>query len=302
MRPEDYVNNVRPDGTATYLELNPVTPPLSSRGRGWEGVIVERDHFSPFDNGEVVYEEHFLGFVLDDDIHLSYAVEGRRAEGLYGNFECFLCPGQRPVHWRLDSPCHGLLVMIRPEKVWRAVQEMADLDPCRVHLIEQPRLRDPLVTQIGLTLMAELEGPGVGERLFVDSLLNTLTLHLIRRYSSLSGISDGPTDRSLSRSKLRRAIEAINDNLEAGISLAELAEATGVSVSHFEALFKRSTGVSPHQYLIRCRVERAKELLHREDLSLAQVAARTGFCDQGHLGRHFKRIVGVTPSAYRKES
>ena len=75
---------------------------------------------------------------------------------------------------------------------------------------------------------------------------------------------------------------------------------TGVSISHFEVLFKKSTGLSPHKYLLRCRVERSKELLRCEDLSLAQVAARTGFCDQGHLTRHFKRIVGVTPSGYRK--
>jgi AraC family transcriptional regulator len=302
VRPEDYVNNVRPDGTATYLDLNPVTPTLSSRGRGWEGLVVERDHFSPFDNGEVVYEEHLLGFILDDDVHLSYAVEGRRCEGRYRSDDYFLCPGQQPVHWRLDDPSHALVVMIRPEVIWRAAQEMTDVDPSRVLLLEQPRLRDPLLKQIGLTLMAELEGPAVGERLYVDSLLNTLTLHLIRHYSSLSHHPELPKDRGLPKSKLRRAIDAMQDRLEAGISISELAETAGVSVSHFETLFKRSTGLSPHQYLIRCRVERAKELLRRGDLSLAQVAARSGFCDQGHFGRHFKRSVGVTPSRYRKES
>ena len=76
-----YLNNVRPDGTASYRELNAQTPSLSSRDRGWDGVIVERDRFLPFDNGDVVYDEHLIGFVLDRDVHISHAVHGRRYEG-----------------------------------------------------------------------------------------------------------------------------------------------------------------------------------------------------------------------------
>lgn len=300
MRPEDYVHNVRADGTASYLELNRQTPHLSSRGRGWEGIIIERDCFFPFDNGDVVYDEHFIGFVLDPGVHLSHAVDGRRYEGFYGPGDLILSPGEQPVNWRLDDASDALVVSIRPEVMSRIVQETTNADPAKVQIIGQPRMRDPLITQIGTTLMAELEGPGIGERLYVDSLLNVLTLHLLRHYSSLSRHPDSPKDRGLSKSRLRRAIEAINESLETGISLDELAEATGVSVSHFEVLFKKSTGMSPHQYLLRCRVERAKELLRCEDLSLAQVAVRTGFCDHSHLTRHFKRIVGITPRDFRK--
>jgi AraC family transcriptional regulator len=299
LRPEDYLYNVRPDGTASYLELNRQAPPLSSRDRAWEGIIVERDRFFPFDNGDVVYEEHFIGFVLDHGVHLSHAVDGRRYEGVYGPGDFILSPGEQPVNWRLDDASDALVVSIRPEVLKRTVQETTDTDPAKVQIIGQPRMRDRLITQIGIMLTAELEGPGIGERLYVDSLLNVLTLHLLRHYSSLARRPDSPTDRGLPKSKLQRAIEAINENLEMGISLNELAGATGLSVSHFEVLFKRSTGLSPHQYLLRCRVERAKELLQCEDFSLAQVAARTGFCDQSHLTRHFKRIVGITPRDFR---
>jgi AraC family transcriptional regulator len=293
---------VRPDRTASYLELNHQTPRLSSRGRGWEGIVVERDRFFPFDNGEVLYEEHFLGFVLDHDVHLSHAVEERRYEGVYGPGDLILSPGEQPVHWKLDDESDALIVSIRPEVIRRVALETTGVDPAKVQIIGQPRIRDPLLTQIGLTLMAELEEPRIGERLYVDSLLNVLTLHLLRRYSSLSEQPAQPSDRGLPGPKLRRAIETIHDHVDTDISLAELAEVTGFSPSHFEVLFKRSTGLTPHQYLVHCRVERAKELLRCEHLSLAQVAARTGFCDQSHLTRHFKRIVGVTPSAYRRGS
>ena len=192
MRPEDYVYNVRPDGTASYLELNLQTPHLSSRSRGWEGIIVERDRFFPFDNGDVVYEEHFIGFVLDHGVHLSHAVDGHRYEGIYGPGDLILSPGQQPVNWRLDDASDALVVSIRPEVLRRLVQETTDADPARVRIIGQPRMRDPLISQIGMARTSELEGPGIGERLYVDSLLNVLSLHLLRHYSTLSRRPEPP--------------------------------------------------------------------------------------------------------------
>jgi AraC family transcriptional regulator len=304
MRPEDYLNNVRPDGTASYLELNAETPHLSSRGRGWEGIVVERDRFLPFDNGYVVYDEHVLVLFLGKNAHVSFAVDRSRYEGAYRHGDLILSPGQQPVHWRLEDATDALIISIHPDALGRIVRETTGADPAAVHIIGQPRLSDPLIPQIGLALLAELEGPGLGERLYVDSLVNTLTLHLLRHHSSLSERPIRSAERGLPRARLRRAIEAINDHLEVGISLNELAAAAGVGRAHFEVLFKRATGVSPHQYLLRCRVERVKDLLRSGDssLTLAQVAARAGFCDQSHLTRHFKRLVGTTPAAYRESS
>src|SRR5689334_10945260 len=114
MRREFYEANVRPDGTASYLELNPERPKLSSRGRGWDGVVVERDHFVPFDNGDVVYDEHFIGFVLGHEIHLASSLGGRRHEGFYSDGELFVSPGGQPVHWRLDDETDSLVVAVMP--------------------------------------------------------------------------------------------------------------------------------------------------------------------------------------------
>jgi AraC family transcriptional regulator len=302
VRPEDFVNNVRADGTASYLELNPQPPRLSSRSRGWEGIVVERDRFLPFDNGVVIYDEHIIGFVIDQQARLSHMVDGRRYEGIYGHGDLLLSPGERPVRWRVEEEWDGLVMTINPEVIRQVAREMG-LDASKVHLVGEPKVRDPLILQIGQALQSVLNEAKVGERLYVHSLRNVLATHLLRHHSSLSGRAfKGVPDRGLPQPKLRRAIAAIQDHLEQGISLTELAEATGVSASHFEVLFKRSTGVSPYQYLLRCRVERAKLLLRTENLSLVDVAARTGFCDQGHMSRHFKKIVGITPGGYRRKS
>ena len=74
-----------------------------------------------------------------------------------------------------------------------------------------------------------------------------------------------------------------------------------MSPSYFSRLFKQSTGYAPHQYVIRCRVERAKKLLLQEKLTIADIAYSLGFAHQSHLNRHFKRLVGVTPKKFRQQ-
>jgi AraC family transcriptional regulator len=100
--------------------------------------------------------------------------------------------------------------------------------------------------------------------------------------------------------KLRTVLEYIHQHLVADLTLRELAAVAHVSPYDFAQLFKISTGLSPRQYVIARRVERAKQLLRGEDdLTLAQVGGRAGFRDQGHFTRFFKRFFGVTPKRFR---
>jgi AraC family transcriptional regulator len=74
-----------------------------------------------------------------------------------------------------------------------------------------------------------------------------------------------------------------------------------MSPHYFSRLFKRSTGFAPHQYLIKCRIERAKQLLLKGKLTIAEVAYSVGFANQGHLNYHFKRLVGITPKTMLRQ-
>lgn len=103
----------------------------------------------------------------------------------------------------------------------------------------------------------------------------------------------------LSARKLRQVLEFIGENYDRDIRLAELAQVAGMSNFHFAREFKRTTGTTPHQYLIRYRVERAKSLLARDDLPLTEVGLRSGFSHQSHFTRLFRKITGTTPHSYR---
>ena len=107
-------------------------------------------------------------------------------------------------------------------------------------------------------------------------------------------------DGVLPRGRLRAVVEYIEEHLDGGPSLVQLAAVARLSPYHFARQFKAATGLPPHQFVILRRVERAKQLLHAgTDLSLAEVALHAGFSDQSQLSRHFKRLVGVTPGQFR---
>jgi AraC-like DNA-binding protein len=99
--------------------------------------------------------------------------------------------------------------------------------------------------------------------------------------------------------KLRQVIEYIQVHLEQDLNLTQLAELVGLSQYYFVRLFKQSVGVAPYQYVLQCRVERAKQLLQKNNLAIAEVALCCGFADQNHLTRVFRRLTGTTPKAYR---
>jgi AraC family transcriptional regulator len=100
--------------------------------------------------------------------------------------------------------------------------------------------------------------------------------------------------------KVERALAFIDAHLGAGLTLPRIARALEVSPHHFAHLFKRTTGVAPHRYVMQRRVEKAKELLLATDLPIAAIAYDVGCASQSHFCALFHRATGVTPQVYRK--
>ena len=103
--------------------------------------------------------------------------------------------------------------------------------------------------------------------------------------------------------KLRAVVEYVEEHLDPGPTLEQMAAVAHLSPYHFARQFKQATGLPPYQYVILRRVEWARQLLQTQSgLSLAEVAARAGFSDQSQFSHHFKRLVGVTPGQFRRSA
>jgi AraC-like DNA-binding protein len=110
----------------------------------------------------------------------------------------------------------------------------------------------------------------------------------------------GYTKGGLTPRTLERVRDYIKKNLADSIGLEILADITGLSRSYFAHAFKRSTGLSPHCFLMQCRLEHAQKLLTETNMPLAQIALASGFGDQSHFSRRFRQSIGLTPGSFRQ--
>lgn len=168
-----------------------------------------------------------------------------------------------------------------------------------IEIVEQWAARDPLIAQLGTELRTQFQ-LGQPKRLYAESVTTVLATHLIRHYAT-QRFQVRETPDALSHQKLQHVIDYIDTHLEHNIGLAELAQVAGMSQYRFVRAFKQSTGLPPHQYLLSCRIERAKHLLKNTQLSLAEISYCLGFASQSHFTTTFRRLMTTTPKAYREQ-
>jgi len=158
---------------------------------------------------------------------------------------------------------------------------------------------DPIVRDLLSSLLPAMTNPGEAHPLFLDHVALALTAHVACVYAGMNPNAGLPR-RGLAPWQERRAKELMMAFIDEALPLSRLATECGLSVRHFARAFRFSTGLPPHRWLLHHRVERAKELLQRKALSLADIAAFCGFADQSHFTRVFTRIVGASPGSWRR--
>jgi AraC-like DNA-binding protein len=158
---------------------------------------------------------------------------------------------------------------------------------------------DPTVRHLGNALRSAMQHPDEAPALFVDHVTYALAIHVSEKYGGMRNWAS-PTRGKLAPWQERRAKEILSVQLDGNVSLEVLAAECGLSVGHFVRLFRHTVGEPPHRWMLRQRVERAKSLLRDSQLSLSEVALACGFCDQSHLTRCFKDMIGASPGAWRR--
>lgn len=269
----------------------------SSEGRRWNGFDAKISDTSGGFSGCSGVAHHCVVMQLGAPMNSSCSCDGilQRRRAIAGDMD--IVPSLCPVSWEEDGPTTMLSIRLEPWFV-RLVARNMGLNPDRVSIVPQLRLRDPKIEHIAWALAAELHAPEPSSSLYVDSLGLALAAQLLRRCAPVGP----PRFRGgLSKARVRNVIDYIQDNLALELSLRELAEIAGVSMSHFKSLFKKATNLSVHQYVIQRRVEYAVQLLSNGRSSLSEVASLAGFSDQSHMARCMRRVIGITPAVVRRD-
>lgn len=285
-----------------YSEQHLIPPTLTSAEAGWSSVSFE--YYNRIVAGEtpkLCFDCYAIAVTLGQGFQLDWQIEevarGQVQRQMLFHGGMTLMP-MKHINWGAwNQAFQGFNLSLKPALLTRNAAELLSID--RVEIPPRKPFYDPLILQIGLALKADLESQRPGGRLYAEAMANALAVHILRNYSAHSHQSIRYLG-GLSPTQLKLVMDYINDYLDRELSLEELAAIAQLSAYHFCRSFKRSTNFTPHQYVIRQRVERAKLLLKDGKLGIAEVAVACGFTHQSHLNRHFKRLTGVTPKIFSK--
>lgn len=289
--------------------FEPAPPLMSSRGRGWNGVTVEEGRQGAHHWHVPASPEHRIFLVLKQGTGRVRRQSGEETfDGVPDEGTLSIVPAGQGGACRCEGCVEALHIRLAPDFVARVAQE--NFGTPRFHLATRLGVRDEPMRQIALLLRAELhaqhqnpdEPQSAGNSLLTESLAHALTVYLLRFHAHFHISNSGPVCEicgGLSDRALGRVTELVQQRLATNLSLDDMASAAGISRFHFARSFKRSTGLTPHQFVIAQRVERAKQLLLEGRLPLREVAEATGFADQSHLTRQFRHFTGTTPRGFK---
>jgi AraC family transcriptional regulator len=159
--------------------------------------------------------------------------------------------------------------------------------------------RDPVMLSLVSALLPLIPRAERLDALFAEHVFHAMLVHLAKRYGGLT--LDTRPGVGLAAWQLRRVRDAMLSNVANDVSLSELARMCGLSATQFGRAFKISTGQPPYRWLVLQRIQLAKQLLASSGQSIGEIALACGFSDQSHLTHVFRRVVGVTPGAWRRE-
>jgi AraC-like DNA-binding protein len=176
-----------------------------------------------------------------------------------------------------------------------------DMPCCRTAVLSATGrvTRDLTAERLGRALLAAEQIGGSLGQLYVESI-GIATVARLLALTDRDPDSDRPKVAELAKWRLNRAIEYIEAHLADPVSLADMAAASGLTRMHFAAQFRAATGLRPHEYLLRRRIERGQELLASAGLSVVEVALSVGFQTQAHFTSVFSRFIGQPPHAWRQ--
>ncbi|WP_052063812.1 helix-turn-helix domain-containing protein [Nitrincola sp. A-D6] len=189
-------------------------------------------------------------------------------------------------------------IHITPGKLQSKALEMFSTHASSLQLDHRMNIQDSLMLGLAGELKQELKSPCNSSLLYIEQLIDTFSTYILKRYCQLNAETSSrlPT---LSLTRQHNLIDYINDNIGNELSLEALAGRASLSKYHFARAFKESFRTTPHQYVLRCRIEHAIDLLRNTDFPISIIAEQCGFSSASRFSKVFSILQGISPNQYR---
>lgn len=286
-----------------YQDVYPSDPLLRSkdvvRPRASELINLEYFEAAPASMPrERFAQHHILINLLDLPQRVENWRDGVHRDFTYRRNEIVVTPAGVESGWRWHVQSRVIVITIDPAQLERFAERELGLLLTDQQLRDQPQFEDADLTSAAEMLLAALQNRSTGSEVMYESLARIFAVKLLERYGE-DAAERAQFSKSFTPAHYKRVLDYLADHFGDQIAIANLASVAGLSEAHFSREFRRTIGDSPHQFLMRYRVEQATKLLADPSSPLSAVAHACGFSDQAHLTRLFKRFTGETPRQYR---
>jgi AraC family transcriptional regulator len=277
----------------TYV---PAAITVVRRSIGWPGIVLhERQGKSGAINYPAGIRQHVFYYFIKP-LRSDVVLDGKKKVVQYRPGDGRFTPAGRPVAFRWTGEVHILMLGFQPWFFERAAADVHGTASLPAALNFQRLNAGHPACQLMRVMRNELDC-AAGASVVAEGVARSIAVLLLREFQPVTGTK--PVE-SAPPAAVLRVVDLMKQRLAEPLTLDELAEAAGLSPFHFARQFKTATGHPPHDYLIRLRVDRAQELIRQNgrNWNLAAIANESGFADQSHMARHFRRVLGVTPGAF----
>lgn len=243
-------------------------------------------------------DHHTLSLYVADGYECYQKVPGGWKNGGGPDRFCIM-PRQYESTWDVRSDLSFVHFYCTDRHLRQVVEQTWDRSPAAITLEPRAFAEDPQITLLYRRFLLDCNWQERANQLALSSATTLLMSHLVQRYSQLQWAL--PRVRGgLAPAVARRVKEYIEQHLDRPLLLAELAAQAGLSEFHFARMFKHDTGLAPHQFVMRARLQQAEKLLRHSLLPLTQIALECGFSSASHFSNRFKATYGFVPMQMRQ--
>ena len=290
-------NKIHLDGSCPLSVSDNLKIEATSYDLNLDGVIIRYGSISGFRATDLVSPFHvFLMNVSDHDIAWEISSGDSMKQVLMEPNQIFFNPANVPFSRYTADHYEFVLVLVEPEKMVSS----APIVSKSCTFTETYQIKDPNLEYIFKLLLSEIQAGNQNGKLFLENIVSILTLHFVKNYSKEQSAELIENVNGFTSKELEKALYYIDQNMSENYKIENLAEEFGISKFNFIKRFKSSTNVTPHQFIIKKKLERSKNLLKEDRLSLTDITYMLNFSDQSHFSNSFKKMYGVTPREFRK--
>jgi AraC family transcriptional regulator len=270
----------------------------TSEGLGWSSAFASLQRERPFEGRFRALSDCLMVLHRGGPVDVTFRMQGKTIPRHIPKGGIFFLPADHECDVSLHSELDTIHIYLRADLF---ADSRGDARSRATRLEPIFGQSDPMLAHLGEAIGEVIRDNSGESSLFVDPLVNAIAKRFIAlNFKERSPAQARPASQLTSR-QVRNLRDFVELELHHEIKLDNMAAVCGLNTEYFMRLFKATLGVSPYQYVIGRRVERAKALLCENGESLAEIAVACGFSHQEHMSRMFRRLTGVTPGRYRRE-